>query len=190
MLEVRHVNGSRSGRAGPSQLLVLVLVVLAAVVAGGAAFLVLRTRAEALNRPAQPLSDEQTKTQVIEPAKQIVAVANLRGASGGYILMSCRNEADPPYQGAIYVTFDLPRSVDYFDQVAAAMVPHGWQKGLPPNQYLFGTTLSKGGVTAMLYRDPDRLTSGIMKVYGECRNTGNHRNDNTGWTDITDQLHL
>jgi hypothetical protein len=29
-----------------------------------------------------------------------------------------------------------------------------------------------------------------MKVYGECRNTANHRNDSTGWTDITDQLYL
>ena len=187
---MREVTGSRTRRVGPSRSVVLVLVALAAVVAAGAAFLVLRTRGDALNRPAQPLSDEQTKTQVIEPAKQIVAVANLHGASGGYILMSCRNEADPPYQGAIYVTFDLPESVSYFEQVAAAMVPHGWQKGLPPNQYLFGTTLYKDGVTVILYRDPDRLTSGVMKVYGECRNTANHRNDSTGWIDITDQLYL
>jgi hypothetical protein len=190
VLEVQQLNGSRTRRAGPPRSLVLVLVVLAAVVAVGAAFLLLRTRADALNRPAQPLTDEQTKTQVVEPAKQIVAVANLHGASGGYILMSCRNEADPPYQGAIYVTFDLPKSVDYFDRVAAAMVPHGWHEGLPPNQYLFGTTLYKDGVTVILYRDPDRLTTGVMKVYGECRNTADHRNDSTGWTDITDQLHV
>jgi hypothetical protein len=187
---VREVNGSRTRRVGPSRSLLLVLVALGTVVVAGAAFLMLRTRGDTLSRPAQPLSDEQTETQVIEPAKQIVAVANLHGASGGYILMSCRNEADPPYQGAIYVTFDLPGSVDYFDRVTEAMVPHGWQKGLPPNQYLFGTTLYKDGVTVILYRDPDRLTSGVMKVYGECRNTANHRNDGTGWTDITDQLHL
>jgi hypothetical protein len=104
--------------------------------------------------------------------------------------MSCKNQTDPPYQGAIYLTFDLPKSLEYFDQIAAKMVPHGWQKGLPPNQYLFGTTLYKDGVTAILYRDPERRTSGIMKVYGECRNVANHRNDTTGWTDITDQLHL
>ena len=104
--------------------------------------------------------------------------------------MSCKNQTDPPYQGVIYLTFALPKSLDYFDRIAATMVPHGWQIGLPPNQYLFGTTLYKDGVTAILYRDPDRTTTGVMKVYGECRNIANHSNDTTGWTDITDQLHL
>ncbi len=184
------IDGNRNRRGGPPRSLLLLLVVLIAVVAGGAAFVVLRSRGNAVDRPAHPLSDQQTRAQVIEPAKQIVALGGLRSAAGGYILMSCKNETDPPYQGAIYLTFDLPGSVDYFDQVAAAMVPQGWQKGLPPNQYLFGTTLYKDGVTAILYRDPDRSTSGIMKVYGECRNIANHRNDTTGWTDITDQLHV
>jgi hypothetical protein len=126
--------------------------------------------------------------QVVEPAKQIVALAGLQKPAGGYMLMSCMNESDPPYQGAIYVTFDLPKSLDYFDRVAAAMTPHGWQKGSPPEPSLLGTTLNRNGVTAMLYRDPDRDGLGIMKVYGECRNVTDHRADVTGWTDITGQL--
>jgi hypothetical protein len=150
---------------------------------------VLRSHGNALDHPAHPLNDEQARAQVVEPAKQIVVVAKLQDAVGGYILMSCKNQTDPPYQGAIYLTFDLPKSLDYFDQIAGTMVAHGWQKGLPPSQYLFGATVYKDGVTAILYRDPDRRTSGIMKMYGECRNTANHRNDTTGWTDITDQLH-
>jgi hypothetical protein len=117
-----------------------------------------------------------------------VALGNLQSATGGYMLMSCENETDPPYQGAIYLTFEVPNTPDYFDQVAAALVSRGWQKGLPPNQYLYGATLYKDGVTAILYRDPDRSTSGIMKLYGECRNTANHRDDATGWSDITGEL--
>jgi hypothetical protein len=27
-----------------------------------------------------------------------------------------------------------------------------------------------------------------MRLYGECRNTADHRNDNPAWTDITDKL--
>jgi hypothetical protein len=189
VVEVVNVEDKRT-RVGPSRPLVLLLVVLTVVVAAGAAFIVLRTPGDALDHPTHPLSDEQTRAQVIEPAKQIVALGNLQGAVGGYILMSCKNQTDPPYQGAVYVTFDLPKSLDYFDRIAATMVPHGWQEGLPPNQYLVGTTLYKDGVTAILYRDPDRRTSGIMKVYGECRDVANHRNDTTGWTSITDQLHL
>jgi hypothetical protein len=189
VLEVVNVDDKRM-RVGQSRPLLLFLLALTVVVAVAAWFIVLRARGNALDHPAHPLTDEQTRAQVIEPAKQIVAVGDLQGAVGGYILMSCKNQTDPPYQGAIYLTFDLPKSLEYFDQIAAKMVPHGWQKGLPPNQYLFGTTLYNDGVTAILYRDPDRRTSGIMKVYGECRNVANHRNDTTGWTDITDQLHL
>jgi hypothetical protein len=183
------VEDSRTRRVGPSLSGLLLVFALTVAVAAGIAFLVLRSNGGALDHPAHPLNDEQTRAQVVEPAKQIVAVAKLQDAVGGYILMSCKNQTDPPYQGAIYLTFDLPKSLDYFDQIAAAMVAHGWQKGLPPNQYLFGATVYKDGVTAILYRDPDHRTSGIMKVYGECRDIANHRNDSAGWTDITDQLH-
>jgi hypothetical protein len=171
-------------RAVPSSLLLL-LVVLAVLVALGAAFVVLHRPGP---HPDQPLSDEQSRAQVVEPAKQIVATAQLQKPAGGYMLMSCTNESDPPYQGAIYVTFDLPNSLDYFDRVAAAMAPSGWQKGPPPEPSLLGTTLNRNGVTAILYRDPDRGGLGILKMYGECRNVADHRADVSGWTDITDEL--
>jgi len=175
-------------RAGPSLVLVLVplLVVLTVLVSAGVAFLVVRR--EAVDRPAAPLSDEQSMAQVLEPAREIVAVAQLDSAAGSYILMSCNNETDPPYQGAIYLTFDLPTAAGYFDRVAAELVSHGWHKASQPYNYLPGTTVSKDGVTAVLYRDPDHGGSGIMKVYGECRNVVDHRNDPTGWVDITGQL--
>lgn len=182
------VDGNGNRRASPSRSLLLVLLAVTVILAAGSWFLVLRTRATALDQPVHPLSDEQSRAQVVEPAKQIVALGNLQSASGGYILMSCENQSDPPYQGAVYLTFDVPESVGYFDQLAAAMVSRGWQKGVPPNQYLLGTNLHKDGVTAILYRDPDRRTSGIGKVYGECRNVTNHRDDTTGWTDITGEL--
>jgi len=188
VLEVRIVNGGKGRRTRLPRSLLLVVAAAVAVIAG-AAFFLLRARDDALDHPANPLSDDQTKSQVIEPTKQIVALTRMHVAAAGYTLLSCKNETDPPYQGLVYLTFDLPNAVDYFDQVAATMVPHGWHKGLPPTQYVFGTTLTKDGVTAILYRDPDRRTTGVMKVYGECRNTGNHRNDNTGWTDITAALH-
>ena len=118
----------------------------------------------------------------------LVLLAQLHGVAGSYILMSCKNDTDPPYQGAIYLTFDLPNTTGYFDQVAAALVSASWRES--PQQYksLPGTTVAKNGVTTVLYRKPDRGGSGIMKVYGECRNVVDHRNDPTGWVDITGQL--
>lgn len=181
------VDRRRGSRGGSPRVLMLILWVLVVSMVAGAAFLVLR-RSDAADHPEHPLSDEQSKAQVLEPAREIVAVANLENANGGYILMSCTNQTDPPYQGAIYLTFDLPDATHYLDQVAASLVSHGWRKGSPPNRYLSGIAVSKNGVTAILYRDPDRNGFGIMKVYGECRNVSDHRNDATGWVDISDLL--
>ncbi len=41
--------------------------------------------------------------------------AQLRGATGGYTYVSCKNEHDPPYQAAVYINFQMPQvnSVKY-----------------------------------------------------------------------------
>ena len=137
-------------------------------------------------------TDEQTKVEVVEHAKQIVAVAALQNPTGGYLLMSCKNREDPPYQGAVYIDFTLPADAHgnaYFQGIARAMVARGWREGLPPNQHVFGTTLSKDGVTASLYPDSSSPAHGVARVYGRCHDMNNHRGESPAWVDITDQLH-
>ncbi|BBU22721.1 hypothetical protein PFJ02_10610 [Mycobacterium xenopi] len=41
-----------------------------------------------LDHPAHPASDSQSKTEVVEPAKQIVGIARLLKPSAGYIVAS------------------------------------------------------------------------------------------------------
>ena len=150
--------------------------------------------ADSVEHPARTATDEQTKAEVVEQARSIVAIARLQRVTAGYLLMSCKNRDDPPYQGAVYLTFTLPADAHpdaYFASVAAAMVARGWSAGLPANQYLFGKSLSKDGISAIVYQDsdsPDAGNHGIARIYGRCRDTTDHRNDPTGWTDITDQL--
>jgi hypothetical protein len=76
----------------------------------------------------------------------------------------------------------------YFRKIADALVADGWTEGLPPNQHLLGHTLTKHGVTAIFYPNPDRASFGIMQLYGECRDMTDHANDTSAWTDITGQL--
>jgi hypothetical protein len=105
--------------------------------------------------------------------------------------MSCTNRDDPPYQGAIYMNFTLPanaRADQRFQTIALAMVAHGWKEGLPPNQHLNGKTLSRDGVTAILYPDNGDPNRGIARLYGQCRDMNNHRGDTTASVDITGQL--
>jgi hypothetical protein len=174
----------------------LIAAALAMSLILGSGFLLIqhfRPPAGALDHPALPLTDSQTMTQVIKPAKQIVAVAQLHAATGGYMLMSCRDSHDPPYQGAVYISFRLPATTKaatlaYLQSVADVLVGSGWTEGLPPSQHLFGHTLTKSGVTAIFYQNPDQTDFGTLQLYGECRNTTAHAADDTAWTDVTSQL--
>ena len=49
------------------------------------------------DRPANPLSDEQTKAQVLDPARQIATIANLQNVSGVFGWESCNDQGEPPF---------------------------------------------------------------------------------------------
>ena len=161
---------------------------------GGAFLIVSALRpspAEKLDHPASPVSDDATAAQVVESAKQIVSLTGLQTKSAGYLLMSCKNQNDPPYQGAIYLTFTLPagaRPDTYFKTIAAMLVTRGWAEGLPPNEHMFGETVSKDAVTAIIYPHGDDPGLGVLRAYGECRDVNDHRKDASGWIDITNQF--
>lgn len=161
----------------------------------GAAFLAVRlhsSAADARQHPGGSATDEQSKTEVVDQAKFIVAVAALQDATAGYLLMSCQDRENPPYQGAVYLNFALPadaRADEYFRNIAAAMVARGWTARQLPNRALVGNAFSKAGVTAFLYRDSDSPKGGVARIYGQCNNMTSHRGDSTGWVDITDRLH-
>jgi hypothetical protein len=135
------------------------------------------------------LTDDQAVAQVVDSARQIVTVAQLRDATGGYAFLSCKNENEPPYQAALYMNFPLPQndSASYLSDVADAMVAHGWTDA-PSMSRHFGEKLTKDGVTSVFYRNVNDADFATMRLYGECRNTAENRNDNPAWTDITDKL--
>jgi len=67
------------------------------------------------------------------------------------------------------------------------MVAHGWTPAPAMGEH-FGQKLTKDGVTAIFYRSGNNTDFASMRLYGECRNTADHRNDNPVWTEVTDQL--
>ena len=109
--------------------------------------------------------------------------------------MSCKDHDNPPYQGAVYLDFQLPPDVSadqYFRTIAAAMVAHGWREGLPPNQHMFGRNLSKDGVNAILYPDRDIDDARRGRIYGQCHDMNSHRgakrNGSMSPTDCIDRV--
>ena len=52
--------------------------------------------ADALGAYGLGLTDDEAAAQVVESAKQIVAAAHLKDATGGYTFVSCKNENETP----------------------------------------------------------------------------------------------
>ncbi len=191
----REIGGNRGERLPLKGTRPLIAATLAVSLLLGGAFLVIdrfhSTPADVLDHPTDPINDDQSRAQVVESAKQIVALTGLRTASAGYVLMSCKDRDNPPYQGAIYLTFALPpatRADTYLPGVGATLIGHGWAEGLPPNNHPFAKTLSKDGVTVIIYRQEDEPSLGVLRIYGQCRNMTDHRHDTTTWVDITEQV--
>lgn len=127
-----------------------------------------------------PMSDDQTKAQVIEPAKQIVAAANLDAVSGAFSFASCNDQGDSPYQGTVTFSFLIHGDPDaYFQQLRVAMTAHGWNTGAPPGQHYHGVTLNKEGVTASISFLPSDHSYGayvrIVMVVGPLGARRRHR---------------
>lgn len=136
-----------------------------------------------------PLTDDQAMAQVVEPAKQIVAAADLQGVDGGFSYSSCNDQGDPPYQGRVTIGFLLQGDPDaYFQHIRAAMLSAGWNDGAPPGQHLHGTTLNKNGVTANVGFIPSDHSRGQILLYGECRDMNDHHHDPGAGVDITAEL--
>lgn len=161
----------------------------------GAVFITLHhikdLRGEAVESPEVPLSDEQTMAQVLGTARQFVAVGRLRNVAGTYLLQSCANSDEPPYQGSAYIDFDVPSitaTPAYFRTITSALRARGWTDGLTPNNHPGGKVMVKDGVSALVYRNPDVAGRGVLQIYGECRNITDHRADKTGFVEITDRL--
>ena len=180
-------------RSRPAVLLIAAALTLCLVL--GLSYIALHRfremRGAAVEPVANPLTDEQSKSQVLNPARDVVAAGDLKGVSGTYILMSCENTTDPPYQGAVYLNFDVPGVLEtpkYFRSIAAVLTARGFKEGMPPNRHPGGHTFTRDGVTVIFYRNDDKSTRGTMQIYGECRNVTDHRLDPTGWVDITPAL--
>jgi hypothetical protein len=180
----------------PASRLLLAAALTSTLILGAGSLVAGRLRSSTADSVADArhtATDEQTKAEVVEHAQQIVAVGALQNPTGGYLLMSCENREDPPYQGAVYIDFTLPANAHgntYFQGIARALIARGWHEGLPPHQHVFGTTLSKDGVTASIYPDSNSAAHhGVARIYGQCHDMNNHRGESSAWVDITDQLH-
>lgn len=138
-------------------------------------------------------SNEDTMKQVVEPAKQIIALAGLKGVYGGFSFEACNDQGEAPYRGRLEVSFDIPEDVEsqtFIKQVADTVLKQGdgWYDGAQPGKRMFGTVIHTDEVTAVLSPHPVAKEAGALLILGECRNMIDHRNDAVKDVNVTDQL--
>ena len=153
---------------------------------GTALIVVDRHEADAVDREFTSMTDEQAAEQVVGPAREIVGAAHLGHATGGYTFVSCASGNGPPYQAVLDVSFGLAHSDwgRYLDGIASTMIADGWSDA-PTKAEHFGRKLTRDGVTAVLQRNVDDSAFATMRLYGECRNTSDHRDDDPAWTKVS-----
>ncbi len=141
--------------------------------------------------PVETSSDEDTMKQVIDPARQIIQVAGLKDVFGGFSFEACNDQGEPPYRGRLEVSFTIPGGVEpekYIRQIADTMLQQGWYDGPPPGKRLFGTVIHTDAVMAVLSQHPVAREDGAIRIFGECRNMADHRNDAVKDVNVTDRL--
>lgn len=143
--------------------------------------------------PVETSSNEDTMKQVVDPAKQIIKVAGLKDIFGGFSFEACNDQGEPPYRGRLEVSFTIPEDVEpetYIRQIADTMMEkgNGWYDGPPPGKRPFGTVIHTDAVMAILSPHPVAREYGAIRIFGECRNMVDHRNDAVKDVNVTDQL--
>jgi hypothetical protein len=131
------------------------------------------------DRPANPMSTEQSRSQVVEPARQIARLANLDGAYAAFSFSSCNDQGQPPYRGVVRLNFTLPAGQPadaYFDRIASTMAANGWTDGPPPGYAGYGRVIHRQGVVGVLAAGPAAGWANV-ELSGECRNVDDHHAD-------------
>jgi hypothetical protein len=143
----------------------------------------------------KPLTDEQSKSQVVEPAAQMARFAMLPDAFGHFWFGRCTPGGPPyppPYRGVVEMNYTIPvgmKADTFLDRIVAVMAARGWADGPSPGLNPVGRAINKGGVTAVMTAD-QQIGWGKVQLLGECRNaTAAGDYGRMRGSDITDQLH-
>jgi hypothetical protein len=126
-----------------------------------------------------PMTPDESKVQVINAAREIVATLGLKGVSAHFSRESCNDQAVAPFRGIVGVDYNhastLEASQAEIQQMVAMLKQHGW--GGPGDFRTHSSAVSKQGVTAVFDPySPVQNAGGSISIYGECRDMTTKQN--------------
>ncbi|MGQ9352257.1 hypothetical protein [Mycolicibacterium gilvum] len=142
------------------------------------------------SQPEQPdtptLSDDESRGQVVDAAKEIVRAADLDVTYANLQWEWCNDQGNPPYRAKVELAFVTASGENRSAEIATSVAAQpGWESGPPPGYVPAGEVVHRGGVWASIGpgNNPER---GGIQIYGECRNMNDHRD--TPGVEITDEI--
>lgn len=126
-----------------------------------------------------PMTPDESKAQVINAAREIVATLGLKGVSAHFSRDSCNDQAVAPFRGIVGLDYDhaptLEASQAEIQQMVGVLKQHGW--GGPGDFRTHSSAVSKQGVTAVFDPySPVQNAGGSISIYGECRDMTTKQN--------------
>jgi predicted secreted protein len=130
---------------------------------------------------SNPISPEQSKAQVIDAAKEIVGLAELKVLNAVFWRGSCNDQGDPPYRGEMRISHALAPSFQAADAEDAQMIQqlrnNGWTDA--PDFHTHGTALKKNGVVAVINPQNASTPTRGVELFGECRDITSQKGTNS-----------
>ena len=122
---------------------------------------------------SNPITPEQSKAQVIDAAKEVVDILDLRVIEPVFWRSSCNDQGDAPFRGRMMIGYPLASGLEASDAEVAQMVKLLQTKGwtTDPSLHSHSATLTKNGVVVTLAPQAVGDTSRGLEVLGECRDT-------------------
>jgi hypothetical protein len=145
--------------------------ILVTTVAGAAVFF---SGCGTVNSPrghvSNPLTPEQSKAQVVDAAREIVAATNLHVVSASFERASCNDDGVAPFRGVVSISYPLAPGFEQSDAEVAKMVQHlqslGWTSD--PDFHSHGSVLKKNSVVAVFGSQDASTPFRGIDIYGEC----------------------
>lgn len=137
--------------------------------------------------PADSLTPEQSRTQVVDAAKEIVATLQLPVVSAYFWRSSCNDQGDPPFRGSMRIAYPLAQSSEasreQMREFTAKLRAAGWSTP-GPDFHTHATGLVKGGVSATFGPQAVGIDTNGIELLGECRDVTTTKEDAPAGEDI------
>lgn len=135
---------------------------------------------------SNPMTPDQSKAQVVDAVREIVATLNLHVVKASFWHSSCNDQGDPPFRGEAVITYPLAPSFDESDAEIANMVRRlqslGWTGD--PDFHSHGAALKKNNVVAVFGPQNVSTPNRGIELYGECRDMTTTKNTRGSTEDI------